>query len=237
MKFGVVVFPGSNCDEDVIHVLRNVMGCDVHAIWHQNDNLDNFTVNDCIILPGGFSYGDYLRPGAISSFSPVMDQVISFAADGGYVAGICNGFQMLCEAQLLPGALLRNIDQKFICKNTFLRVETTSTPLTCNVTKGDVRKIPVAHADGRYYADEETIARLNRNDQIMFRYCNQNGEIDDHANINGSVDSIAGICNEHGNVLGMMPHPERASEEVLGNSDGLALLESLLAHSEAVVSS
>lgn len=236
MKCGVVIFPGSNCDQDVIHVLRNVLDGQVEEIWHQQNELEGFTSNDCIVLPGGFSYGDYLRPGAISRFSPVMEHVIRFAENGGYVLGICNGFQMLCEAQLLPGALLRNTNQKFICKNTFLRVETTSATLTRSLSKDQVLSIPVAHADGRYYADQTTVKELQQNDQILFRYCSAEGEITNKANINGSVDNIAGIINKDGNVLGMMPHPERASEEILGNTDGLALLESLLHHSKEVVS-
>lgn len=236
MKFGVVIFPGSNCDQDIIHVLRNVLHYEVDEIWHQDHRLDGFTTNDCIVLPGGFSYGDYLRPGAISRFSPVMEQVISFAKNGGYVLGICNGFQMLCEAQLLPGALVRNINQKFICKNTYIRVETTSSPLTHFSNKGDALSIPVAHADGRYYADQNTVSQLHENNQILFRYCTANGEVTNEANINGSVDNIAGISNKNGNVLGMMPHPERASEEVLGNVDGRALFESLYHHAEEMIS-
>ncbi len=230
MKCGVVIFPGSNCDQDVIHVLRNVMGLEVEAIWHQSTDLAGFSKGDCIVLPGGFSYGDYLRPGAISRFSPVMESVIQFAQEGGFVLGICNGFQMLCEAHLLPGALVKNTNQKFICKNTFVRVETTNAPLTSESDKGKVLKIPVAHADGRYHIDEENLAEMQNNNCILLRYCTKKGTLTDDANVNGSVDNIAAITNREGNIFGMMPHPERASEEVLGNTDGRVLFESLLAN-------
>lgn len=228
MKFGVVIFPGSNCDQDMIHVLQNVMGAEVVELWHKEDNLDAFSKDDCIVLPGGFSYGDYLRSGAIAKFSPIMKSVIEFANNGGYVLGICNGFQILCEAGLLPGALLRNDNQKFICKNTFVVRQTKNSILTQRVSVNKALKIPIAHAEGRYYADTATLEKLRENDQVLFRYCNKDGEILRLANPNGSADNIAGICNEQRNVFGMMPHPERAAEDILGNTDGLALFQSLL---------
>jgi phosphoribosylformylglycinamidine synthase len=225
MKFGVVVFPGSNCDQDIIHVLRDVMQQEVEVLWHKEEQLPDFTTEDCIVLPGGFSYGDYLRSGAIARFSPIMPEVIRFAKKGGKVWGICNGFQILCEAGLLPGALLRNADQQFICKNTYIQPGNTSHLLTRGLDPNQPLKIPVAHAEGRYYADEATIDRLVENDQVLFYYCNERGNA---SNVNGSARHIAGICNETGNVMGMMPHPERAAEEELGNTDGRKLFESLL---------
>lgn len=228
MKFGVLIFPGSNCDQDMIHVLGEVMGQDVCEIWHKSETLDGFTSNDCIILPGGFSYGDYLRTGAIARFSPIMKAVTEFAARGGKVWGICNGFQILCESGLLPGALLQNNNQKYNCKNIYLRVENTNSLITRSCVANEVLKIPIAHGDGRYYADEKTLAMLNENGQVLFRYCNEIGEVNDSANPNGSMENIAGICNEGRNVFGMMPHPERASENILGNSDGRKLFESFL---------
>ena len=228
MKFGVVVFPGSNCDQDVIHVLRDVMQQEVVVLWHKEESLPDFTTDDCIVLPGGFAYGDYLRSGAIARFSPIMAEVIQFAKKGGKVWGICNGFQVLCEAGLLPGALLRNADQQFICKNVYIQPGNTTNWLTRTLDPKQPLKIPVAHAEGRYYADETTINRLIDNDQVLFYYCNEHGERDEASNVNGSVRNIAGICNEAGNVMGMMPHPERAAEEALGNTDGRKLFESLL---------
>ena len=228
MKFGVVVFPGSNCDHDMLHVLGEVMGQDVEEVWHKNENLDDYGPGDCIVLPGGFSYGDYLRCGAIASFSPIMKAVKTFANNGGYVFGICNGFQILCEMGLLPGVLLRNSNQKFICKNIYLKAATTNSAITRGIDSASVLKIPIAHAEGRYHADAETIAHLNANDQILFRYCDKQGQITDTANPNGAINNIAGICNEGRNVFGMMPHPERASEDALGNTDGRILFESLL---------
>ncbi|MEX2590003.1 MAG: phosphoribosylformylglycinamidine synthase subunit PurQ, partial [Chitinophagales bacterium] len=207
MKFGVVIFPGSNCDRDMIHVLRNVMDAEVIELWHKAESLADFTTDDCIVLPGGFSYGDYLRSGAIARFSPIMKSVVEFANKGGYVFGVCNGFQILCESGLLPGALLRNNNQKFICKNIHIVRQTKNTILTQRVGVNKALKIPIAHAEGRYYADKATIEKLNANDQVLFRYCDKDGEILNLANPNGSVDNIAGICNEQRNVFGMMPHP------------------------------
>jgi phosphoribosylformylglycinamidine synthase I len=224
MKFGVVVFPGSNCDDDMMHVLGTVLGAEVQKLWHKDTSLEGFTTDDCIVLPGGFSYGDYLRAGAIARYSPIMQSVIAFANKGGKVWGICNGFQILCECGLLPGALVRNQDQKFISKNIHLRVETTESLITGKCTKGQVLKMPIAHAEGRYLTDPEGLASLQANDQILFRYCTPEGEL---FSDNGATDHIAGICNKERNVFGMMPHPERASEAILGNTDGLALFQSL----------
>ncbi|MBL0008284.1 MAG: phosphoribosylformylglycinamidine synthase subunit PurQ [Saprospiraceae bacterium] len=224
MKFGVVVFPGSNCDDDMIHVLGTVLGAEVHKLWHKDTSLEDYTSEDCIILPGGFSYGDYLRAGAIARYSPIMQSVISFANNGGKVWGICNGFQILCESGLLPGALVRNRDQKFISKNIHLRVETTDSLITNKCSKGQVLKMPVAHAEGRYITDNQGLAELQANDQILFRYCNPHGEL---FSDNGATDYIAGICNKDRNVFGMMPHPERAAEAILGNTDGLVLFQSM----------
>lgn len=228
MKFGVVVFPGSNCDDDMIHVLGEVLGQSVEKIWHKTDNLDGYEKGDCIILPGGFSYGDYLRAGAIARFSPIMKAVISFANSGGYVWGICNGFQILCECGLLPGVLLRNENQKFICKNIFLKTATNSSAITHKLNPGAVLQIPIAHAEGRFHADAETIDSMQSNDQILFQYCSSEGNIANEFNPNGSKSHIAGICNKERNVFGMMPHPERASESILGNTDGKVMFESLL---------
>jgi len=228
MKFGVVVFPGSNCDDDMIHVLGMVMGAEVKKIWHKEEDLSGFTTDDCIILPGGFSYGDYLRAGAIARFSPIMQPVIEFAKQGGFVFGICNGFQVLCEAGLLPGVLLNNEDQKFVCKNVYLRVESTKSSLTRSMYNGQVLKIPIAHADGRYHADLDTLLDLRQNDQILFTYCSDKGEATEDFNPNGSSLNIAGICNANRNVFGMMPHPERAAETILENQDGRLFFESLL---------
>ncbi|NNE26568.1 MAG: phosphoribosylformylglycinamidine synthase subunit PurQ [Saprospiraceae bacterium] len=229
MKFGVVVFPGSNCDDDMIHVLGTVMGQDVVKIWHKETSLNTYGELDCIILPGGFSFGDYLRSGAIARFSPIMEEVIAFANNGGYVWGICNGFQVLCESGLLPGVLMRNRDQKFICKNIHLKTATTNSAISNRLSQDQALKIPIAHAEGRYFADDATLAELHNNDQILFYYCDANGQINDEANINGSLENIAGITNKARNVFGMMPHPERASEDVLGNTDGRAMFESLIA--------
>lgn len=228
MKFGVVVFPGSNCDRDMYHVVKNVMGCEARYVWHKETDLTDFTTDDCIILPGGFSYGDYLRTGAIARFSPIMEEVIKFANAGGKVFGVCNGFQILCESHLLPGALLRNNNQKYNCKNVYLNTYTDKTLLTCKIDEGAVLKIPIAHGDGRYYCDDATLRQLYDNDQILFKYCDENGEINPESNPNGSLDNIAGICNSTKNVFGMMPHPERASEAALVNTDGRILFESLI---------
>lgn len=228
MKFGVVVFPGSNCDRDMYHVVTEVLGCEARYVWHKETDLSDFTTDDCIILPGGFSYGDYLRTGAIARFSPVMEEVIKFAHAGGKVFGVCNGFQILCESHLLPGALLRNNNMKYVCKNVYLNTYTDKTLLTCKTDNGAVLKIPIAHGEGRYYCDDATLRSLYDNDQILFKYCDENGEINEEANPNGSLDNIAGICNAGKNVFGMMPHPERASEKALGNTDGKILFESLI---------
>lgn len=229
MKFGVILFPGSNCDDDMVHVLGTVMGRETVKLWHKDEHaLDDFTTDDCVIVPGGFSYGDYVRAGAVARFSPIMDSVIDFANRGGYVFGICNGFQILCEAHLLPGALLRNRDQKFIAKNCYLRTETKNSAVTSALDAGDVINIPIAHAEGRYYADDETIAGLIANDQVLFRYTDATGEATLEANINGSVQNIAGICNAGRNVFGMMPHPERASEGLVGNTDGRAVFAGMI---------
>ncbi|MFK7950051.1 MAG: phosphoribosylformylglycinamidine synthase subunit PurQ [Saprospiraceae bacterium] len=228
MKFGVVIFPGSNCDSDMLHVVREVMEHDVVELWHKDTSLEGFGAGDCIFVPGGFSYGDALRAGAIARFSPIMTSIIEFANNGGYVWGICNGFQILCEAGLLPGALLRNANQKFICKNIYLKAETNNAAITSDIDLNQPLKIPIAHAEGRYYADEATLQSLKDNDQILFRYCDESGNVTTDANPNGAIDNIAGICNKNRNVFGMMPHPERASEAALGNLDGKIMFESLL---------
>ena len=217
MKFGVVVFPGSNCDRDIYDALYYDLGQDVTMLWHKNKDLSQFNTEDCIILPGGFSYGDYLRCGAIARFSPLMQSVIEFANAGGKVLGVCNGFQILCESHLLPGALLRNGNQQFVCKNVFIKGNSD-----------DVYKIPVAHGEGRYYADEQTLNELEANGQVIFRYCDENGKINEASNPNGAIRNIAGICNANRNVFGMMPHPERACSDVLGNSDGRQIIKDLL---------
>lgn len=236
MKFGVVIFPGSNCDRDLIHVLEDVIGAEVKILWHKDKALKGFESNDCVMLPGGFSYGDYLRSGAIARFSPIMESVIEFANHGGMVMGICNGFQILCEAGLLPGALVRNSGQKFSCKNVYILPQTKKSRLTADLDLRKPLKIPIAHAEGRFFADEKTLNNLKKNDQILFRYCSEKGEINDFSNPNGSLENIAGICNEKRNVFGMMPHPERASEEELNNTDGLQLFKSLAAGVKTLVS-
>lgn len=228
MKFGVVVFPGSNCDRDMYHVVTDVLGCEARYVWHKETSLDDFTTDDCIILPGGFSYGDYLRTGAIARFSPVMEAVIQFANNGGKVFGVCNGFQILCESHLLPGALLRNNSMKYECKNVYLKPQTKNTLLTCKIDQEATLKIPIAHGDGRYHCDAATLKSLYENDQILFKYCDEYGEVTDEANPNGSLDNIAGITNAGRNVFGMMPHPERASEKALENTDGKIFFESLV---------
>jgi phosphoribosylformylglycinamidine synthase subunit PurQ / glutaminase len=227
MKFGVVIFPGSNCDHDTYHVISKVIGQPVQFIWHRSTTLDDC---DIVILPGGFSYGDYLRCGAIARFSPVMQAVKEFAGRGGLVLGICNGFQILCEAGLLPGTLLRNRDLKFVCDFVNLRVEQTESAFVRAYTKSQVLNLPVAHGDGNYFCLPEDLDELQRENRILFRYCDEKGEPIETANPNGSLDNIAGILNREGNVLGMMPHPERASEELLGSSDGRALFRSLSLH-------
>lgn len=230
MKFGVVVFPGSNCDDDMVHVLQEVLQHRTEKIWHKDHQLKGFTPQDGLVLPGGFSYGDYLRAGAIARFSPIMEAVKEFAAAGGLVIGICNGFQILCEAGLLPGVLLRNQNQKFISKNIFLRTENRETRFTHRIPPGKILSMPIAHAEGRYYAPEKELRQLQSNHQILFTYCHASGEVNAAANVNGSALNIAGIMNERGNVFGMMPHPERAAEAELGNTDGRLLLDSLVNH-------
>jgi len=225
MKFGVITFPGSNCDQDMIYVLREILGQEVEELWHKETDLKGC---DAIVLPGGFSYGDYLRSGAIARFSPVMKSVIEHANNGGYVFGVCNGFQILCESGLLPGALLHNNNQKFICKNVYLKPESKSTKLTEHLNADKAYKIPIAHGEGRYHADSVTLKELNDNDQVLFRYCNENGEVSEEANPNGSLENIAGVSNKAKNVFGMMPHPERAADSNLSNIDGKALFESWL---------
>ncbi len=225
MKFGVCVFPGSNCDYDTYYVIRDVLERDVRFIYHNETNIKDI---DILILPGGFSFGDYIRPGLLASKTALMYAVIDFAQKGGIVLGICNGFQILTEAGLLPGALLPNINGRFICKDVFLRIETNSRILTNKLKRGEVLRLPIAHHDGRYYVDDKTLKEMEENDQIIFRYADKEGNTDDEANPNGSVSNIAGICNKEGNVFGMMPHPERASEDVLGNHDGLMLWYSLI---------
>ncbi len=227
MKFGVVVFPGSNCDRDMIDALRYDLQQEVVELWHKDEHLEGFSKEDCIVLPGGFSYGDYLRCGAIARFSPMMKAVIQFAHKGGKVLGICNGFQVLCESGLLPGVLLQNDHQQFICKNVFLKPETTDTLLTKGLSSR-ILKIPVAHGEGRFFANPEVLEELETNNQVVFRYCNESGLEEGKINPNGSVNNIAGICNKNKNVFGMMPHPERATNEALGNQDGKLILEGLL---------
>jgi phosphoribosylformylglycinamidine synthase subunit PurQ / glutaminase len=231
MKFGVLVFPGSNCDRDIRDALTNDLGQEVIMLWHKDKELEMFSTEDCIILPGGFSYGDYLRCGAIARFSPMMQSVIDFAKKGGKVLGICNGFQILCESHLLPGALLRNAHQQFVCKNIFMRPEgwyqSVSASLNGDAEK-KVYKLPVAHGEGNYYADEKTLDQLEANNQVIFRYCDENGKVTAQANPNGAARNIAGICNEGRNVFGMMPHPERACSTALGNTDGQQILKTLI---------
>jgi len=224
MKFGIVVFPGSNCDMDMVYVLETIMNQEVVKLWHKDTNLQEC---DFIILPGGFSFGDYLRSGAIAKFSPIMTEIIGFANAGGYVMGICNGFQILTESGLLPGALLHNNSHKFICKNTYLKAQTKNTLVT-NQYAEKVIKIPIAHGEGKFFADEKTMKSLIQNDQILFKYCDKNGNITEQANPNGSLLNIAGVCNIDRNVFGMMPHPERSADKELNNQDGLTLFKSIL---------
>lgn len=224
MKYGVIVFPGSNCDHDAYHVISKLVGQPVDFIWHKETDLSKY---DAVILPGGFSYGDYLRAGALARFSPVMKSVRKFAEEGRFVLGICNGFQILCEVGLLPGVLIRNKNLHFICKHVKIRVETNNTPFTSDIEPGKVLSIPIAHAEGNYFCDNELLKELEANDQIVFRYCDDDGRITEEANPNGSISNIAGICNSSRNVLGMMPHPERACEEILGSTDGRDIFRSL----------
>jgi len=225
VKFGIIVFPGSNCDHDCYHVIKHVFAQEAEYVWHKETGLKGF---DCIVLPGGFSYGDYLRTGSIARFSPVMNEVVAFAERGGLVLGICNGFQVLTEAGLLPGVLMRNRDLKFICSSQTLRVENNSTPFTREYTRGQVVGIPIAHADGNYFADPATIKGLEDSDRIVFRYADGSGAVTEAANPNGSLSNIAGIVNKGGNVLGMMPHPERAAEKELGFIDGRGVFASVI---------
>jgi len=226
LKFGVIVFPGSNCDHDAYHVISKHVGQPVDFIWHRETDLSTY---DAVIIPGGFSYGDYLRAGALAAHSPVMASVKEFAARGGIVLGICNGFQILCEAGLLPGALIRNRELHFICQHVNVRVETTASPFTHMLRAGQVLSLPVAHAEGNYVCDDETYDELAREDRVVFRYCDPEGGAGEGSNLNGSRDHIAGICSRERNVLGLMPHPERACEDLLGSSDGSGLFRSLAA--------
>ncbi len=225
MDIGIIVFPGSNCDRDCVHVLSKVMGQSAHLIWHQDTSVSGM---DAIILPGGFSYGDYLRTGSIARFSPIMDAVAEFAGRGGMVLGICNGFQILLEAGLLPGAMLRNRHLSFICEDIYVRVENVDTPFTNQCKLGQVLRLPIAHADGNYYTDPVTLSALQANAQIVFRYCDRDGHLTAQANPNGSLQNIAGIRNSAGNILGLMPHPERGAEKMLSNEDGATIFRSML---------
>ncbi len=225
MKFAVCVFPGSNCDYDTYYVIRDVLEKDVDFVFYTERDLSRY---DCVVLPGGFSFGDYLRPGALASKTPLAEAVYEFAQKGGIVIGICNGFQILTELHLLPGALLPNLNMRFVCKDVFLRVENSETPLTRKLDKGEILRIPIAHHDGRYYVPPEELRSMEERGQIVFRYVNAKGEPTDESNPNGSLSNIAGIMNRDGNVFGMMPHPERASEDILGSHDGLMLWYSLL---------
>ena len=225
MKFGVVVFPGSNCDHDMIYVLKKKLGQEVVALWHKEKDLQGV---DFVVLPGGFSYGDYLRSGAIARFSPIMEELIRFAGKGGYVLGICNGFQILCEAHLLPGALLHNPSHRFICRNAYIRCESTDSLVTAALETRQVLKIPIAHGEGNYFAAPDVLKSLNDRQQVLFRYCDEMGNVSQQVNPNGSAENIAGICNENRNVFGMMPHPERACDTELGNEDGKLIFDGIL---------
>ena len=225
MQFAVLQFPASNCDQDAVHVLQNVLGHSARLLWHKESSLGGA---DAVVVPGGFSYGDYLRTGAIARFSPVMQAVQAFAANGGPVLGICNGFQILCEAGLLPGALIRNRSLQFRCEHIFLRTATADSPFTNQIPAGQILRVPIAHGEGCYFADADALAKLKANHQILWQYCNTQGELTDAANPNGSLENIAGICNERRNVAGLMPHPERASEPLLGSDDGRFIFESLI---------
>ena len=230
MRFAVLQFPGSNCDQDCVHVLGNVLGQDADYLWHKEESIGDA---DAVVVPGGFSYGDYLRTGSIAQFSPVMNAVKAFASAGGLVIGICNGFQILCETGLLPGALVRNRSLQFRCETIFLKIPTADSPFTSEVPEGRLLRVPIAHGEGCYFADDEALAKLRADDQILFQYATETGDLTDEANPNGSLLNIAGICNEGRNVCGMMPHPERASENVLGADDGRRVFESMLRHLEA----
>jgi phosphoribosylformylglycinamidine synthase I len=231
MKFGVVIFPGSNCEQDCYYAIGSVLGKPVEYIWHQNTSVNGF---DAVVLPGGFSYGDYLRTGALAKFSPVMQGIADFAKKGGLVIGICNGFQILTEAGLLPGALLRNVGLKYVCKFEYLRTDSTDTPFTNLMTKGQLLRIPIGHGDGNFFADDDTLKGIEDKDQVVFRYTDAHGRVTPEANPNGSLNNIAGIVNERRNVLGMMPHPDRSYESILGSADGKLIFESMV---NALVSS
>ena len=225
MRFGIVLLPGSNCDHDAWHVTSKVLGADTIMLWHKDTDLQ---AADCVIIPGGFSYGDYLRAGALAKFAPIMDSIRAHAARGGLVLGICNGFQVLTEAGLLPGALMRNEHLRFACKDVHLRTENVDSPFTSALSEGQVLQLPIAHGEGNYFADEATLDELERHDQVLFRYCDAEGKVVAEANPNGSARNIAAICNRQRNVLGMMPHPERCAESILGNDDGLKIFQSIM---------
>ncbi len=225
-NFGVVVFPGSNCDHDCYHVLKKVLGQGCEFVWHEETDVERF---DCIVIPGGFSYGDYLRSGSIAQLSPIMSAVKQFAAEGKPVIGICNGFQVLVECGLLPGSLMKNASLKFVCKWVHVRIENNETSFTNLMNQGDVLKIPIAHGEGNYFWTHDKLATLDKNEQVVFRYCDSDGNINEESNPNGSADNIAALCNKQGNVVGMMPHPERCSEELMGGADGRLIFESVIA--------
>ncbi len=225
MKFGIVVFPGSNCDHDVYHVAKHVLGQEASFLWHKNTS---FSGIDCVVLPGGFAHGDYLRPGSLASFSPIMKAVIDFAGRGGMVLGICNGFQVLTEAGLLPGVLVRNAGLKYICRDLYLRTERQDTPFTARIKKGTVLKMPIGNGEGCYFAPESALKEIEEKNQVVFRYCGADGQVTSESNPNGSLRAIAGVCNERGNVLGMMPHPDRCAEDILGNSQGKRIFDSVI---------
>jgi phosphoribosylformylglycinamidine synthase len=226
MKFGIVILPGSNCDHDALHVTKNVLGAEVEVLWHKDTDLKGV---DCVIVPGGFAYGDYLRAGALAKFAPIMEPIRRHAAAGGLVLGICNGFQVLTEVGLLPGALMRNEHLRFLGRDVFIRTEETATPFTNELQPGQILRVPIAHGEGNYFADDATLDELERNHQVVFRYCDAEGRTTRESNPNGSARSIAGICNAARNVLGLMPHPERCSEPLLGNADGLGIFKSIVA--------
>jgi len=226
MKFAIVVLPGSNCDHDALHVTKDVLGAEAELLWHKDTDLRGA---DCVIVPGGFAYGDYLRAGALAKFAPVMEPIRRHAASGGLVLGICNGFQVLTEAGLLPGALMRNEHLRFVSRDVFLRTEQTDTPFTGELTAGQVLRVPIAHGEGNYFADDDVLDELERNEQIVFRYCDAEGRVTAESNPNGSARNIAGVCNRARNVLGLMPHPERCSEPLLGNTVGLGIFKSIVA--------
>jgi len=226
MKFGIVILPGSNCDHDALHVTKNVLGAEAEVLWHKDTDLKGA---DCVIIPGGFAYGDYLRAGALAKFAPIMEPIKRHAAAGGLVFGICNGFQVLTEVGLLPGALMRNEHLRFISRDVHLRTEETDTPFTSELQRGQLMRVPIAHGEGNYFADDALLDELERNRQVIFRYCDAEGRVTGESNPNGSARNIAGICNAGRNVLGMMPHPERCSEELLGNADGLGVFKSIVA--------